>query len=111
MSPDSAAREAFRRGVLEWADRIGVAPLQIHIRPMKHKWGSCSTSGRVTFNSELLEEPAEVRAEVIVHELLHLKVPNHGPLFRSLERAYLQRVEPMSSEGEVSAHRRGVRGS
>jgi predicted metal-dependent hydrolase len=26
---------------------------------------------------------------VIVHELLHLKVPNHGKLFTALLRAYL----------------------
>ncbi|NPV52165.1 MAG: M48 family metallopeptidase [Firmicutes bacterium] len=56
---------------------------------MKHKWASCSSSGRLSFSTDLLHEPADFRAEVIVHELLHLKVPNHGPLFRSLVCAYL----------------------
>ena len=37
----------------------------------------------------LLMQPAKFRREAIVHELLHLKVPNHGKLFRSLLRAYL----------------------
>jgi hypothetical protein len=36
-----------------------------------------------------LRQPAEFRRKVIVHELLHLRVPNHGPVFRSLLRAYL----------------------
>ena len=36
-----------------------------------------------------MKEPASVRAEVIVHELLHLKVPNHGMVFKALLRAYL----------------------
>jgi predicted metal-dependent hydrolase len=36
-----------------------------------------------------MKEPASVRAEVIVHELLHLKVPNHGKIFKALLRAYL----------------------
>ncbi|MFQ3684915.1 YgjP-like metallopeptidase domain-containing protein, partial [Roseiflexus sp.] len=31
------------------------------------------------------------RAEVIVHELLHLKVPNHGRLFRALLKSYLSK--------------------
>ena len=36
-----------------------------------------------------MKEPASVRAEVIVHELLHLKFPNHGKVFKALLRAYL----------------------
>jgi predicted metal-dependent hydrolase len=56
---------------------------------MRQKWGSCSTRGRVTLNSELLTAPAALRNEVIVEELLHLKVPNHGKLFKTLKRAYL----------------------
>jgi predicted metal-dependent hydrolase len=39
---------------------------------------------------ELLRQPARVRRRVIVEELLHLKVPNHGKLFRALLRAYLE---------------------
>jgi hypothetical protein len=46
-------------------------------------WGSCSTAGRVTFDTDLLTQPAAFRHEVIVHELLHLKVPNHGRLFKA----------------------------
>ena len=43
----------------------------------------------LTFNSELLQQPAEFRARVIVEELLHLKVPNHRKLFEALLRSYL----------------------
>lgn len=72
-----------------WAARIGVDLKEIQVRPMKRKWASCSSKGRLTFNQDLLRQPAPFRAEVIVHELVHLKVPNHGRLFRSLVRAYL----------------------
>jgi predicted metal-dependent hydrolase len=34
--------------------------------------------GRVTFANDLLCQPEEFWREVIVHELLHIKVPNHG---------------------------------
>jgi predicted metal-dependent hydrolase len=56
---------------------------------MRRKWASCSSKGRLTFNTDLLREPATFRREVIVHELLHLKLPNHGKVFKSLLRAYL----------------------
>jgi predicted metal-dependent hydrolase len=82
-------KEIFKAEVAAWAKRIGVAPRQLHVRPMKKKWGSCSTAGRVTFDAELLTQPADFRNQVIVHELLHLKVPNHGKLFKALLRAYL----------------------
>jgi predicted metal-dependent hydrolase len=82
-------RELFLSEVRAWADRIGVQVREIHIRPMKRKWASCSSQGRLTFDSDLLRQPADFRREAIVHELVHLKVPNHGKLFRSLAEAHL----------------------
>lgn len=75
--------------VHRWAVRIGVEPKEVHVRRMTRKWASCSSSGRVTFDTDLLQQPTAFRSEVIVHELLHLKVSNHGRLFRSLMRAHL----------------------
>ena len=46
----------------------------IHLRLMKNKRASCSSNGRQTFNSEILNQPATFRSEAIVYELLHLKV-------------------------------------
>lgn len=83
--------DLLRSEVLAWADRIGVEPKEIHVRPMTRKWASCSSNGRITLSADLLGEPSDFRAEVIVHELLHLKVPNHGKVFRSLMRAHLGR--------------------
>jgi predicted metal-dependent hydrolase len=88
-------KAAFKGEVAAWAKRIGANPTELHIRPMQRKWGSCSTRGRVTLNSELLSAPAELRREVIVEELLHLRVPNHGKLFKSLKRAYLTSPVPI----------------
>ena len=95
LSPDD-----FKLEVSEWASEIGVSPTEVHLRKMTRKWGSCSTSGRLTFNTELLDEATEVRTGAIVHELLHLKVPNHGPLFRNLERAYLNGTSAKDGLGE-----------
>ena len=90
---DVIPKEIFRAEVEAWAKRIGVEPKAVYIRPMRRKWGSCSTSGRVTFNAEILGEPASFRKRVIVEELLHLKVPNHGKLFKALLKAYLGSIK------------------
>ncbi len=81
--------DLFKAEVQAWARRMGVTPREIRLRPLKRKWASCSSRGRLTFDIELLRQPAAFRREVIVHELLHLKVPNHGPLFKALLKAYL----------------------
>ncbi len=86
---ETVPAELFRAEVQAWAGRIGVRPVEVQLRPMKRKWASCSSRGRLTFDTGLMAQPAAFRAEAIVHELLHLKVPNHGPVFRSLLRAYL----------------------
>ena len=86
---DIVTNDLFKADVHMWAERIGVDVKEIHIRDMTRKWASASTSGRLTFDVDLLDEPVEKRNEVIVHELVHLKVGNHGPLFRSLVRAHL----------------------
>ena len=86
---EAILRDVFVAEVAAWAKRIGVEPRDIHIRPMARKWGSCSTTGRVSFNSDLLFQAADFRRRVIVEELLHLKVPNHGKLFRALLKAFL----------------------
>jgi len=85
--------DVFKSEVWTWAQRIGVTPKEIHIRPMKRKWASCSSSGRLTFSADLLRQPAHFRAQVVVHELLHLKIPNHGRLFQMLLNAYLAERE------------------
>lgn len=83
------SEEEFREEITKWADKIGVGFKEIHLREMKSKWASCSSLGRLTFNSELLDQPYEFRKEVIIHELLHLKLPNHGKLFQTLLKGYL----------------------
>lgn len=56
---------------------------------MTNKWASCSTAGHLNFNDELLILDQELWDYVIVHELLHFFVPNHGKLWKSLMRAHL----------------------
>ena len=79
----------FRAQVQTWAERVRVRTRQLRLQPMRRKWASCSTRGTISFSTELLSQPAAFREYVILHELLRLKVPNHGKLFKTLLRAYL----------------------
>jgi len=81
--------EDFKKKVHVWAKRLRVKPTQIRVQRMTRKWGSCSTAGWVSFSEELLSQHLAFQNYVIVHELLHLKVPNHGKLFKSFLAAYI----------------------
>jgi predicted metal-dependent hydrolase len=72
-----------------WASRIGVKVPQIYIRQMTTKWASISTSGHLTLNAELLDIPKSLGEFVVVHEIVHILVPNHGPVFKSFLHAYM----------------------
>jgi len=58
---------------------------------MTRKWASCSSRGRLTFNPELLDKSRERQVEVILHELLHQKYPNHGKMFSLLMKNYMEK--------------------
>jgi len=79
----------FKSRVKYYAEKIGVEFHSLAIRPMKKKWASCSTNGNLNFNKELLGLDKEIGDYVIVHELLHFNIPNHGKLWKSLMSAYL----------------------
>jgi hypothetical protein len=107
-SPADRDREAFRRDVQTWAEKIGVHPKRVQIQRMTRKWASWSSSGRICFSTDLLAEPSAFREVVIVHELIHCLVPNHGKLFKSLMRAYLpSELRHMTSEPGTGRERQG----
>jgi hypothetical protein len=67
------SKPLFLAEVNSWAREIGVEPKLVQVRRMTKKWASCSTSGQVTFNSEVLWHPPPFRKQVIVEELKRLK--------------------------------------
>ncbi len=77
-------RQELQQRVLGWALKLKVNPHVIRIQPMKRKWGSCSSGGTITLATDLLDKDPDFQDFVIVHELLHLRLPNHGRLFGAL---------------------------
>ena len=89
MSTEVTKKDQFKKRVRGWADLLEARVVSITVRPMKSKWASYSTTGRLTFDSLLLELQGELQDYVIVHELLHFRIPNHGKLWKSLMLAHL----------------------
>jgi len=88
----------FKARVREFAEKMDIEVKVLAIRPMKNKWASCSTDGNLNFNKELLDMDKEIGDYVIVHELLHFNVPNHGKLWKSLMTAYLGDYEKIEKK-------------
>lgn len=83
------SKREFKEEVYLLANKVKVKVKQITIRPMTRKWASCSTSGYFTFNIELLGMDRSLGEYVILHELLHYHVPNHGKLWKSLMNVHM----------------------
>jgi predicted metal-dependent hydrolase len=91
----------FQAIIKYWTIRVGVTPAQIRFQKMKNKWASCSSAGRITFNKDLLRKERQFCEYVIVHELIHLHVPNHGSLFKALLSAYIPNSRAFNEMGQI----------
>jgi predicted metal-dependent hydrolase len=78
------ARELVAAVAEEEAERLGVAYRRIRIGGQRTLWGSCSPTGTLSFNWRLVLAPFEVLDYVVVHELCHLRVPDHSRRFWTL---------------------------
>ena len=88
-------REAFvnewYRGLLKeqiekylplWEQRTGLHCSAWQTKYMTTRWGTCNTkTGKIWLNLQLAKKPPECLEYVILHELTHLKIRNHGDDF------------------------------
>jgi predicted metal-dependent hydrolase len=84
---DWLAQEAQRdleQRVVFHAKRLGVAPKRIAVRDQTSRWGSCSTTGVLSFSWRLIMAPTEILDYVAAHEVAHLREMNHGARFWAL---------------------------
>jgi predicted metal-dependent hydrolase len=71
-----------------WAARMDVTVDELRVLPLGYRWGSCTARGRVNIHWAAMQLPPDLVDYVLVHELAHLHVPDHGQWFwRRVERA------------------------
>lgn len=78
------AKEIFTERLNACAARNGTSYERVTIRDQKTRWGSCSTSGTVSFNWRLLLAPESVLDYVVEHEAAHIEVRDHSSRFWAL---------------------------
>jgi predicted metal-dependent hydrolase len=94
--------QELRRRTFAWALALRVNPKVVRVQPMRRKWGSCSSHGVVTLAKDLAEQESAFQDFVIAHELLHLRVPNHGKLFKALMSAHVPRWRVLQATNRQS---------
>jgi hypothetical protein len=78
-------REAAAPLIGVWESRLGVKAGKVFVQIMKTKWGSCNPVSRtIRLNTELAKKPRECLEYIIVHEMVHLLEPTHGPRYIAL---------------------------
>lgn len=81
-------KTALRKVILEeaypMAETLGVSFKKLSVRETASRWGSCSSSGNLSFCWRLVFAPAHIRRYVVAHEIAHLEEMNHSPAFWAL---------------------------
>ncbi len=88
----------IKRMIRKWAKEIGVQPKRVQFREMTRKWGSCSSADNITLNTRLTWLPARLAEYVVCHELVHLRVFNHGKEFKALMSVHMPDWEARERE-------------
>ena len=75
------ARSFFSLRVAELSRAHGLPYRRLFVRSQRTRWGTCSSAGNISLNCRLILGPEYVIDYVILHELMHTKIPNHSKKF------------------------------
>jgi len=73
----------------KWAKTMEVSPEHISFRHSKNRWGSCSSTNRISFNYHLVKLSSSLIEYVVIHELAHITFQNHSKNFWKLVHKHL----------------------
>lgn len=87
------ARRDLSLQVARHARKLGLSAKRIAIRDQSSRWGSCSTTGVLSFSWRLILAPPAILDYVAAHEVAHLDQMNHGPRFWDLVRTMMPEMD------------------
>ena len=90
---EERAKEKILPKVVKFAKQLGVKYGKARLIDDLYRWGSCTPNNNLHFNWRLSKAPVYVIDYMILHELAHLREPNHTPQFWSLVRSQCPKME------------------
>jgi predicted metal-dependent hydrolase len=94
----AAAKKAIISRLNKLAAQYGFTYNRVSIRNQRTRWGSCSAKGDISLNIKLVAVPQELADYVILHELVHTRVHNHG-------KEFWQELDKYTKNGKAKAKR------
>ena len=86
-----------------FASRFGFSCGKVTVKHNSSNWGSCSARGNINLNLNLVRLPEPLCDYVILHELCHLRHPDHGPAFHDLlEKLCTDNIMRLAGNGDRS---------
>lgn len=65
-----------------WKRIVGVEPARfVQVMDLGFRWASCSSGGTLNFHWRIMQLPPRMIDYIVVHELVHIKVPDHSENF------------------------------
>lgn len=95
----SALSKELSEAIEKWSKITNLSPSSFQIKKMKTRWGTCNTRTRkIWLNFELIHAKRECIEYVVLHELTHLRVANHGKDFIALMDHYMPKWKELREE-------------
>ena len=111
---DYLRREAKRdldAASLRYARDLGLAVRRVTVRDQSSRWGSCSTTGMLSFSWRLILAPSHVLDYLAAHEVAHLIEMNHSAKFWRVVKRLCpdhQRAKAWLDANGADLHRYGL---
>lgn len=99
------ARADLERAVMRHAMMLGVRVKAIRLRDQTSRWGSCSSSGTLSFSWRLVMAPPFILDYLAAHEVAHLHEMNHSPRFWHL----VESICPQTRQARAWLNTEGLR--
>jgi predicted metal-dependent hydrolase len=85
--------------IVKLEKKINVKVIEICIRKMKTKWGTCNPEAkRIWLNTELAKKPIESIEYILIHEMVHLLKRKHNETFMAYMDKFLPKWKHLKEE-------------
>ncbi|MDC1106941.1 DUF45 domain-containing protein [Prolixibacteraceae bacterium] len=92
------AKRSLPKRLSYWSEKLQLPYRKCFIKNNKTNWGSCSSLGNINLNQHLMRLPSHLRDMVIIHELIHTIIPNHGKDFQTALLKIIPNIKHMEQE-------------